>query len=186
MTQLAWAAYNKVPPGMEPGLEAVSYYDPPNMTYPFGAYICVMDIDVDTGVHKVRRFYALDDCGTRINPMIIEGQVHGGCTEGYAIAMGQEIAYDEDGNVKGASLHGLFPADRRRDAALGDRLHGDAFAASPDRRQGRRRKPQCRQRALLRQCGERRVQVRSARRTFAMPHDAYRIWQAAENLGLHE
>ena len=108
MTQLAWAAYNKVPPGMEPGLEAVSYYDPPNMTYPFGAYVCVMDIDVDTGVHKVRRFYALDDCGTRINPMIIEGQVHGGCTEGYAIAMGQEIAYDEDGNVKGASLMDFF------------------------------------------------------------------------------
>ena len=49
MGQIAWAAYNKVPPGMEPGLEAVSYYDPPNMTYPFGAYICVMDIDVDTG-----------------------------------------------------------------------------------------------------------------------------------------
>jgi aerobic carbon-monoxide dehydrogenase large subunit len=82
MSQIAWAAYNKIPPGMEPGLEAVSYYDPPNMTYPFGAYICVMDIDVDTGVHKVRRFYALDDCGTRINPMISEGQVHGGCTEG--------------------------------------------------------------------------------------------------------
>ena len=108
MSQIAWAAYNKVPPGMEPGLEAVSYYDPPNMTYPFGAYICVMDIDVDTGVHKVRRFYALDDCGTRINPMIIEGQVHGGCTEGYAIAMGQEIAYDESGNVKGASLMDFF------------------------------------------------------------------------------
>ena len=108
MSQIAWAAYNKVPPGMEPGLEAVSYYDPPNMTYPFGAYICVMDIDVDTGVHKVRRFYALDDCGTRINPMIIEGQVHGGCTEGYAIAMGQEIVYDEVGNVKGASLMDFF------------------------------------------------------------------------------
>ena len=108
MSQIAWAAYNKVPPGMEPGLEAVSYYDPPNMTYPFGAYICVMDIDVDTGVHKVRRFYALDDCGTRINPMIIEGQVHGGCTEGFAIAMGQEIAYDEDGNVKGASFMDYF------------------------------------------------------------------------------
>ena len=53
MTELAWAAYNKVPPGMEPGLEAVSYYDPPNMTYPFGAYICVVDVDVDTGVTKV-------------------------------------------------------------------------------------------------------------------------------------
>src|SRR6266404_4241904 len=80
MTELAFAAHNNVPPGMEPGLEAVSYYDPPNMTYPFGAYICVMNIDVDTGVYKVRRFYALDDCGTRINPMIIEGQVHGGLT----------------------------------------------------------------------------------------------------------
>ena len=95
MKDICWAAYNSVPPGMEPGLEAVSYYDPPNMTYPFGAYICVMDIDVDTGVYKVRRFYALDDCGTRINPMIIEGQVHGGLTEAFAIAMGQEIRYDE-------------------------------------------------------------------------------------------
>jgi len=59
----------------------------------------VMDIDVDTGVYKIRRFYALDDCGTRINPMIIEGQVHGGLTEAFAIAMGQEIRYDDEGNV---------------------------------------------------------------------------------------
>ena len=79
---------------MEPGLEAVDYYDPPNMTYPFGAYICVVDIDNETGETKVRRFYALDDCGTRINPMVIEGQVHGGLTEAFGIAMGQEIAYD--------------------------------------------------------------------------------------------
>jgi carbon-monoxide dehydrogenase large subunit len=78
MKEIAWAAYNAPPPNMEPGLEAVNYYEPPNMTYPFGAYFCVMDIDVDTGVAKTRRFYALDDCGTRINPMIIEGQVHGG------------------------------------------------------------------------------------------------------------
>ena len=77
MKDICWAAYNSVPPGMEPGLEAVSYYDPPNMTYPFGAYICVMDIDVDTGVYNVRRFYALDDCGTRINPMIIEARCMG-------------------------------------------------------------------------------------------------------------
>jgi len=67
-----------------------------------------MDIDVDTGVHKIRRFYALDDCGTRINPMIIEGQVHGGLTEGYGIAMGQEIVYDEMGNVSGVSLMDYF------------------------------------------------------------------------------
>ena len=91
MTELAFAAYNNVPPGMEPGLEAVSYYDPPNMTCPFGAYVCVVDIDVDTGVTEIRRFYALDDCGTRINPMIVEGQVHDGLTEALAIAMGQEM-----------------------------------------------------------------------------------------------
>lgn len=78
------------------------------MTYPFGAYICVMEIDVDTGEHEVRQFYGLDDCGTRINPMIIEGQVHGGATEGYAIAMGQEIAYDDMGNHKTATLMDFF------------------------------------------------------------------------------
>ena len=108
MAEIAFAAYNNVPPNMEPGLEAVSYYDPPNMTYPFGAYICVADVNVDTGVTSVRRFYALDDCGTRINPMVIEGQVHGGLTESLAIAMGQEIAYDADGNVQGGSLVDYF------------------------------------------------------------------------------
>jgi carbon-monoxide dehydrogenase large subunit len=108
MTEIAWAAYHEVPPGMEPGLEAVNYYDPPNFTFPFGAYICVMDIDVDTGASKTRSFYALDDCGTRINPMIIEGQIHGGLTEGFGIAMGQEIHYDDDGNVTTASLMDYF------------------------------------------------------------------------------
>ena len=108
MKEIAWAAYNSPPPNMEPGLEAVNYYEPPNMTYPFGAYFCVMDIDVDTGVAKTRRFYALDDCGTRINPMIIEGQVHGGLTEAFACAMGQEIRYDEQGNVMGASFMDFF------------------------------------------------------------------------------
>src|SRR5215472_10575924 len=93
---------------MEPRLEAVSYYDPPNMTYPFGAYVCVVDVDVDSGVTEIRRFYALDDCGTRINPMIIEGQVHGGLTEALAIAMGQEMAYDESGNLTNASLLDFF------------------------------------------------------------------------------
>jgi aerobic carbon-monoxide dehydrogenase large subunit len=108
MTELAWAAYHEVPPGMEPGLEAINYYDPPNFTYPFGAYICVVDIDVDTGQTKVRRFYALDDCGTRINPMIIEGQIHGGLTEAFGIAMGQEIHYDADGNATTASFLDYF------------------------------------------------------------------------------
>ncbi len=108
MKEICWAAYHGVPEGMEPGLEAVDYYDPPNMTFPFGAYICVLDIDVDTGASQVRRFYALDDCGTRINPMIIEGQVHGGLTEAFAIAMGQEIRYDANGNVTGVSFLDYF------------------------------------------------------------------------------
>jgi len=108
MAEIAFASYNQAIPGLEPGLEAVSYYDPPNMTYPFGAYICVVDIDIDTGVTSIRRFYALDDCGTRINPMIIEGQVHGGLTEALAIAMGQELAYDEGGNLGQSSFLDYF------------------------------------------------------------------------------
>ncbi len=87
--QVAWAAYNNVPEGMEMGLEAVDYYDPPNFTFPFGAYVCVLDVNRYTGETRVRRFYALDDCGTRINPMIIEGQIHGGLTEGFAVRWGR-------------------------------------------------------------------------------------------------
>jgi carbon-monoxide dehydrogenase large subunit len=108
MKEVAWAAYNNVPEGMEPGLEAVDYYDPPNFTYPFGIYLCVLDIDKSTGETKVRRFYALDDCGTRINPMIIEGQIHGGLTEGFAVAMGQEMPFDEQGNLLGNTLMDYF------------------------------------------------------------------------------
>ena len=108
MKQIAFAAYQSVPEGLEPGLEAVNYYDPPNFTYPFGAYLCVVDVDRRTGEVKVRRFYALDDCGTRINPMIIEGQVHGGLTEAFAIAMGQELIFDKNGNIQGASLMDYF------------------------------------------------------------------------------
>jgi carbon-monoxide dehydrogenase large subunit len=108
MKEVAWAAYNNLPEGMEPGLEAVDYYDPPNFTYPFGAYLCVVDIDKHTGQTHVRRFYALDDCGTRINPMIIEGQIHGGLNEGYAVAMGQELPYDEEGNSLGNTFMDYF------------------------------------------------------------------------------
>ncbi|MEJ2120966.1 MAG: aerobic carbon-monoxide dehydrogenase large subunit [Alphaproteobacteria bacterium] len=108
MKEIAMAAYSNIPEGMEHGLETTSYYDPPNFTYPFGSYICVVDIDRFTGEIKVRRFYALDDCGTRINPMVIEGQVHGGLTEAFAIAMGQELVFDEMGNILGASFQDYF------------------------------------------------------------------------------
>ncbi len=108
MKEIAWAAYNDVPEGMEMGLESVDYYDPPNFTYPFGAYLCVVDIDRYTGEVKVRRFYALDDCGTRINPMIIEGQIHGGLNEGFAVAMGQELPFDAEGNILGNTFMDYF------------------------------------------------------------------------------
>ena len=108
MKDIAWAAYNDVPEGMDMGLETVNYYDPPNFTYPFGIYLCVVDIDPKTGVTSVRRFYALDDCGTRINPMIIEGQIHGGLNEAFAVAMGQLISFDEQGNLQGNTLMDYF------------------------------------------------------------------------------
>ena len=109
MKDIAMAAHtSNIPDGMEKGLDATEYYDPPNMTFPFGAYVCVVDIDKYTGETKVRRFYALDDCGTRINPMIIEGQIHGGLTEAFAVAMGQQMPFDENGNHLGNSLLDYF------------------------------------------------------------------------------
>ncbi len=98
MKDVAFAAYTNPPPDTEPGLEATYYYDPPNLTFPNGTYIAVVDVDSETGAVKVRRFLAVDDCGVVINPMIVEGQVHGGLTEGFAMAFMQEIQYDNDGN----------------------------------------------------------------------------------------
>jgi len=104
MTEIAFAAYTNHPRGMEAGLEAVDYYDPPNLTFPFGAYICVVDIDRGTGEVKIRRFVAVDDCGNIINPMIVEGQIHGGLTMGMAPALLEAITYDENGNIQQGSL----------------------------------------------------------------------------------
>ncbi|XVV09721.1 aerobic carbon-monoxide dehydrogenase large subunit [Actinoplanes sp. CA-131856] len=104
--QIAMRAHGAgdLPDGIEGGLEAQICYNPSNLTYPHGAYICVVDIDPGTAQVKVRRFIAVDDCGTRINPMIIEGQVHGGLTDGVGMALMEMIAFDEDGNCLGASL----------------------------------------------------------------------------------
>ena len=93
-----------LPEGVEGGLQAEVCYNPENLTYPFGAYICVVDVDPGTGAVKVRKFVAIDDCGTRINEMIIEGQVHGGLTDGVGMALMEMIAFDEDGNCLSASL----------------------------------------------------------------------------------
>jgi carbon-monoxide dehydrogenase large subunit len=101
---VAFAAYTNVPEGMEDGLEGVYYYDPPNMTYPFGTYAVVVEVDRGTGTWKVRKVVAVDDCGVRINPMIVEGQIMGGLAEGFAIAAMELITFDEEGNCFGANF----------------------------------------------------------------------------------
>lgn len=106
MTQIAMAAHSdlELPDGVEGHLDATCVYNPPNLTYPCGAYICVVDVDGGTGQVKVRRFVAVDDCGVRINPMIVEGQVHGGLADGIGMALMEVMAFDPDGNHLGASF----------------------------------------------------------------------------------
>jgi carbon-monoxide dehydrogenase large subunit len=104
--EIAFAAHGTLdlPEGIEGTLDSETVYDPPNLTFPFGAYICVVDIDEGTGQVKVRRFIAVDDCGIRINPMIVEGQIHGGLADGIGMALMELIAFDDDGNCLGGSF----------------------------------------------------------------------------------
>jgi carbon-monoxide dehydrogenase large subunit len=104
--EIAMAAHGAadLPDGVEGALEATTVYNPPNLTFPFGAYICVVDVDPGTAQVTVRRFIAVDDCGVRINPMIVEGQIHGGLAEGVGIALMELIAFDEQGNCLGGSF----------------------------------------------------------------------------------
>ena len=184
MKEIAFASYNQAIPGVEPGLEAVSYYDPPNMTYPFGAYVCVMEVDVDTGETEIRQFYALDDCGTRINPMIIEGQVHGGITEALAIAMGQEIAYDEMGNVKTGTLMDFFIPTAWETPHYTTDHTVTPSPHHPIGAKGVGESPNVGGVPAFSNA------VHDAFRPFGlvqshMPHDHWRIWKIAHDLGLH-
>jgi carbon-monoxide dehydrogenase large subunit len=106
IAEIAMAAHSdlELPPGVEGHLDAEAVYNPPNLTFPFGAYICVTDVDAGTGQVSVRRFIAVDDCGVRINPMIVEGQVHGGLADGVGMALMQVITFDADGNCLGGSF----------------------------------------------------------------------------------
>ena len=106
IAEIAMAAHGAIelPDGVEGHLDAETVYNPPNLTHPFGAYICVTDVDPGTGQVQIRRFIAVDDCGVRINPMIVEGQVHGGLADGVGMALMQVIAFDSNGNCLGGSF----------------------------------------------------------------------------------
>ena len=99
----AWAAHD-LPDGMEPGLEATAVYDPPNFSWPAGAHAAVVEVDPETGDARLVRYVAVDDVGTVVNPMIVDGQVHGGITQGISTALYEEGAYDEEGNLQTANL----------------------------------------------------------------------------------
>ena len=100
MANLAW----NMPQGMEPGLDATTFYDPPNFTYPFGTHIAVVEVDPEKGDIAVRRYVAVDDCGLQINPMIVEGQIHGGVVQGLGQALWEGAVYDENGQLLTGSM----------------------------------------------------------------------------------
>jgi aerobic carbon-monoxide dehydrogenase large subunit len=93
-----------LPDGMEPGLEATFVYDPPNFSWPGGAHICVVEVDTETGQVDLGRYIAVDEIGNVINPMVVDGQVHGGVTQGIAQALWEEAIYDDDGNLTTGSM----------------------------------------------------------------------------------
>jgi carbon-monoxide dehydrogenase large subunit len=104
--EAAWAAFaaHNLPDGMEPGLEAMAVYDPPNFSWPGGAHAAVVEIDTETGDTRLVRYVAVDDVGKMVNPLIVEGQIHGGIAQGVAAALYEEGRYDEDGNLQTANL----------------------------------------------------------------------------------
>ena len=106
LSDISLTAYvpENIPEDMDPGLEEVNFFDPANFVFPFGAHACVVDVDVETGKTKVVRYVCVDDCGPAINPMIIDGQVHGGITHAIGQALYEQVAYDEDGNLVTATF----------------------------------------------------------------------------------
>ena len=103
---VAWEAFaaHNLPDGMEPGLEGTAVYDPPNFSWPAGAHAAVVEVDTETGDARLVRYVAVDDVGTVVNPLVVDGQVHGGITQGIAAALYEEGAYDEEGNLQTANL----------------------------------------------------------------------------------
>jgi carbon-monoxide dehydrogenase large subunit len=98
ISEAAWLAVN-LPPGEEPGLQATSFFEPSNFTFPFGTHIAVVEIDKDTGVVKLARYIGVDDCGRIISPLLVAGQLHGGIAQGVAQVLSEAVVYDVDGQL---------------------------------------------------------------------------------------
>jgi carbon-monoxide dehydrogenase large subunit len=124
MGEVAFAAYGaNLPEGVDHGLEAVAYFDPPNFVWPFGAHICVVEVDPATGGVDLKKYVAVDDCGTVINPLVVEGQLQGGIAQGIAQALFEEVVYDPDSGqlMTGSLLDYLVPTCNEIPTAVLDR-----------------------------------------------------------------
>jgi aerobic carbon-monoxide dehydrogenase large subunit len=127
----AWHAHS-LPEGVEPNLDATAVYDPPNFTWPGGAHICVVEVDTETGMTDIVKYVAVDDCGTIINPMIVEGQVHGGVAQGVAEALYEEAIYDEAGNLTTSSMtQYLVPSAAEVPSMIVDQSHETPSTTNP-------------------------------------------------------
>ena len=123
---------------LEPGLKETAFWDPKNFTYPAGVHICEVEIDPQTGVTTIERWTAVDDFGKLINPMIVEGQIHGGVAHGIGQALIEGARYDSDGQLLTGEPHGLSHAARRRPAVVQGRHRRDDLPVQPARHEGLR------------------------------------------------
>ena len=166
--EVAFASYGMgLPEGMEQGLEAVAYFDPPNLVWPFGAHVAVVEIDAETGTAKLEKYVAVDDCGNIINPMIVDGQIHGGVVQAIAQALYEEVVYDESsGQLKTGTMIDYLIPSIGRDPATHPRQDDHA---EPDQRPGRER-----HRRGGHHRGQRRGDQRHLRRAEPARHQARR------------
>ena len=153
MANVAW----NMPEGMEPGLEASAFYDPPNFVYPFGAHVAVVDVDADNGHVVLRRYVAVDDCGPQINPMIVEGQVHGGVVQGAGQALWEGAVYGDDGQLLTGTMQDYALPKAHMVPDIETLSSENAVAPQPSGRQGHRRNRHHRLHGHHLQRGHRRI-----------------------------
>ena len=134
----AWQGFD-MPEGYDPGLDETVFHDPPNFTFPFGAHGAEVEVDKDTGKVEIVRYIAVDDCGNVVNPMIVDGQVHGGVAQSIGQALYEGAVYNDEGQLLTGDAGGLHHPLGGRDPRDRDASHGDAIARQSDGREGHRR-----------------------------------------------